>query len=70
MRNEGGNELFPIHGHHNGSKLSYTLKLANNKKKHLPFGIVEFDNNKKEDLNNKKSCWHTIGMIGMLESSR
>jgi hypothetical protein len=74
---------FPIHGHHNGSKLSYSLKLANNrKKKHLSFGIVylhksckggrwevEFDNNKKDDLNNNNSLY-TICMIGMLESSR
>jgi hypothetical protein len=62
---------FPIHGHHNGSKLSYSLKLANNKekKKNLSFGIVylhkgckggrwdvEFDNNKKDKLSNNNSC--------------
>jgi len=42
MRNKGRKEwAFPIHGHHNGSKLSYSLKLANNQKqKHLSFGIV------------------------------
>lgn len=31
---------FPIHGHHNGSKLSYSLKLANNKKRNTyPLGL-------------------------------